>query len=111
MSRSWHIAAELRDERHFFIRAEMAKETGQKADIVDGYYERAAHLAALAAPYRHARLSAVKVAGDPNNPVRFMDDATVDELREEIMRHLGILIEGGVIDLEALPAPKRRMAS
>ena len=27
----------------------------------------------------------MKLAGDPNNPVRFKDDATADELREEIM--------------------------
>jgi hypothetical protein len=43
--------------------------------------------------------------------VRFKDDASADELRAEIMRHLGVLIEGGVIDLEALPAPKRRIAN
>ena len=37
---------------------------------------QAAQLAALAAPYRHARLSAVKLAGDPNNSAQFKDDAT-----------------------------------
>ena len=57
-------------------------------------------MASLAAPYRHARLSAMKLAGDPNNPVRFKDDATANELREEIMHHLGVLVDGGVIDLE-----------
>jgi hypothetical protein len=36
----------------------------------------ARHLAALAAPYRHARLSATKPVGDPNNPVRMRDDGT-----------------------------------
>jgi hypothetical protein len=41
---------------------------------VDEDYRQAAHLAALAAPYRHARLSAVKVASDPNK-----DDATADD--------------------------------
>jgi hypothetical protein len=43
-------------------------------------------MANLAAPYRHSRLSAVKLAGDPNNPVRFKDDATADELRAEFER-------------------------
>jgi hypothetical protein len=62
--------------------------------------------AALPAPYRHARLSAMKLAGDPNNPVRIRDDATLEELRAEMMKHLGILIDGGLIDLEALPALK-----
>jgi hypothetical protein len=84
--------------KHFFIRAEMAKETGQKAEIVDAYYERAAHLAALAAPYRHARLSAMKLAGDPNNPVRFRDDA-------ETMRRIAEMRDAGIIDLTALPPP------
>jgi hypothetical protein len=83
--------------KHFFIGAEMAKETGQKAEIVDGYYERAAHLAALAAPYRHARLSAVKLAGDPNNPVRFKDDATAEELRAEMIRRIAEMRDAGVI--------------
>jgi hypothetical protein len=54
---------------------------------------KAAHLAALVAPYRHARLSAVKLAGDPNNPLRIKDDATADELREEIMRRLAVLCD------------------
>ena len=75
--------------QHFFIRAEMGKNAGRKTDEVDEDYKQAAALAALAAPYRHARLSAVKLAGDPNNPVRFKDDATADELREEVMRRLG----------------------
>ena len=32
----------------------------------------------------------------------------MDELREEVMRRLGILAEAGVIDLQALPVPKRK---
>jgi hypothetical protein len=47
-------------------------------------------------------LSAVKLAGDPNNPARFKDDATADELREEVMRRL---------DLKALPVPKGGIAN
>jgi hypothetical protein len=74
-------------------------------------YKQAAALAALAAPYRHARLSAVKLAGDPSSPMRIRDDATLEELRAEMMKHLGILIEGGLIDLEALPAPNRGLAN
>jgi len=74
-------------------------------------YEKAAHLAALLAPYRHARLSAVKLAADPNNPVRFKDDATTEELRAEIMRRLGVLQDAGVLDLQALAVPKGRTAN
>jgi hypothetical protein len=53
----------------------------------------------------------VKLAGDPNNPVRFKDDATADELREEVMRRLRVLHEAGAIDLRALPVPKGGIAN
>ena len=62
-------------------------------------------MASAVAPYRHARLSAVKPPGDPNNPVRFKDDATADELRAEMMRRIAELSEAGIIDLQALPVP------
>jgi hypothetical protein len=91
--------------QHFFIRAEMGKSAGRKAEEVDEDYKQAAALAALVAPYRHARLSAIKLAGDPNSPARFKDDATADELRAELMKRLHVLTSAGLIDLEALPAP------
>jgi hypothetical protein len=53
----------------------------------------------------------VKLAGDPNSPARFQDDAATEELREEVMKRLSILAEAGVIDLQALPAPKRGIAN
>ena len=59
--------------RHFFLRAEMGKNAGRKEEEVDEDYKQAAALAALVAPYRHARLSAVKLAGDQNNPLPFRD--------------------------------------
>ena len=91
--------------RYFFIRAEMGVNAGRKQAEVDEDYKQAAALAAMLAPYRHARLSAMKLAGDPNGPARFKDDATADELREEILRRLTALQQAGVLDLEALPAP------
>jgi hypothetical protein len=97
--------------QHFFIRAEMRKNAGRKKEEVDEDYKQAAVLAALVAPYRHARLSAVKLAGDPNNPARFNDNATADELRAELMKRLEILTSAGLIDLQALPAPKRKIAN
>jgi hypothetical protein len=90
--------------QHFLIRAEMGKNAGRKKEEVDADFEKAAHLAVLVLPFRHARLSAMKLAGDPNNPVRFNDNATADELRAEIMRRLEILTSAGFIDLQALPA-------
>jgi hypothetical protein len=53
----------------------------------------------------------MKLAGDPNNPVRFKDDATADELRKEVMRRIAELSEAGAIDLAALPPPKSRIAN
>ena len=91
--------------RHFYMRAEMGKNAGRKEALVDQDYKDAATLAALVAPYRHARLSAMKLAGDPNNPARFKDDATADELRAELMKRIEILTSAGLIDLQALPAP------
>jgi uncharacterized protein Smg (DUF494 family) len=62
---------------------------------------RQARLAALVM-YRHARLSAMKLADDPNT-LRIKDDATADELRAEIMEKLAIMREAGIIDLEDCP--------
>jgi hypothetical protein len=97
--------------QHFYVKAIVAKQNNGKADVIDANFLRAVSIAEKIAPYRHARLSAVKLAGDPNNPVRFKDDATADELREEVMRRLALLSEAGVIDLQALPAPKRKITN
>ena len=79
-----------------------------KPHLIDADYEKAARFAALVAPYRHARLRAVKLAGDPNN---FKDDASADELREAIIQDLGRLVSAGVIDLKALPGPDGAIAN
>jgi hypothetical protein len=97
--------------RHFFIRAEMGKNAGRKQSDVGADYEKAAVYAAMLAHYKHARLSGVKLVGAPSNAVRFKDNATADELREEIMRRIAALRDAGVIDLEALPAPKGGIAN
>jgi hypothetical protein len=91
--------------RHFFILAE-----GQKGTLseVNEYYKEAARLAALVAPYRHPRLSAVKLAGAPNAVAAFKPDATLDELREELTKRVLELAQSGLIniDLAALPRPE-----
>jgi hypothetical protein len=92
--------------RHFYIRAETGKAVGRSPEQIDDDYRRAAALANLAAPYRHSRLSAVKLAGDPNSLARFKDDATADELRAEIIKRLTALSEAGVLDLTAVPVPE-----
>jgi hypothetical protein len=53
----------------------------------------------------------MKLAGDPNSPLRFKDDASAAELREEIMRRLRILVSAGLIDLKALPVPDGGIAN
>jgi hypothetical protein len=80
-------------------------------EIVDAAFRDAVAIAEKVAPYRHARLSAMKLAGDPNNSMRIKDDATVEEIRAELMKHMMILIDGGLIDLEALPVPNRGIAN
>jgi hypothetical protein len=88
---------------HFYVRAEMGKRSGtRKSKEIDDDYREAAALASLAAPYRHPRLSAMKLAGDPNNPAHFKDDATVEELRAEIERRLNILQASGILELRAI---------
>ena len=52
--------------RYFYSLAETLKANGGTLAEIIGYYEKAARLAALAAPYRHGRLSAIKLLGDPN---------------------------------------------
>jgi hypothetical protein len=51
-------------------------------------------------------LSAVKLAGGPNNRASSWDDATAEELRAEIERRLDILQEAGILELTPLAAAK-----
>jgi hypothetical protein len=53
----------------------------------------------------------MKILGDPNNPARFRNDATADEVRAEIMQRLRILVSAGLIDLKALPVPDGGIAN
>jgi hypothetical protein len=90
---------------HFYLRAMAAKQTNQPDKVIDAALIQAVQIAEKIAPYQHARLSAVKLAGDPNNSVRFKDDASADELRAEIMKRISELSRAGYLDLAALPAP------
>jgi hypothetical protein len=78
---------------------------GRRTASSECLYERAAHLAVLVAPYRHPRLSATKVInGDTLDGIK--DDATAEELREELAKRIATLRDKGFVDLEALPPPK-----
>ena len=48
----------------------------------------------------------MKLAGDPNSPAHFKDDATADELRAEIQRRLTVLQEAGILELKIIEAPE-----
>jgi hypothetical protein len=77
--------------RHFYFLAKIEESLGETANwkMVDETMERAAKWAKEVAIYRHARLSAMKLAGDSNNPLRAIrDDITADELRAEIIAKL-----------------------
>jgi hypothetical protein len=64
--------------RHFYVRAIAAKQTKQPDEVIDAAMIQAVQIAEKIAPYRHARLSAVKLAGDTNAPIRFKTAALID---------------------------------
>ena len=97
--------------RYFYSLAETLKANGGTLAEIIGYYEKAARLAALAAPYRHGRLSAIKLIGDPNAVSTFKPNATAEELRVELARRVAAMRDAGLIDLEALPPPERKVAN
>lgn len=55
-------------------------------------------MAEKVATFRHAKIAAVKLAGDPNDKI--MGEQTIDQLREGIMADLEKLADAGVIDLK-----------
>ena len=86
--------------RHFYFRAKIEERLGDGADWrrVDEAFMRAVHVAEKLARYRHAQLSAIKLAGDIN--AKNYDDATLDELLVSIKSELVKL--GPLIDLDAI---------
>ena len=70
--------------RHFYLRALIEQRMGPQADwsVVDALMLKALTAAEKVARYRHAQLSAVKIAGElKHGPA---DNATLDELLERI---------------------------
>jgi hypothetical protein len=85
--------------RYFHAKAWTERFAGNGKDaneaVVAANYRDAVAIAKDVARFRHPILSAVKLAGDPNNPLRAIrDDITADELCAEILAEmvgLGIL--------------------
>jgi hypothetical protein len=91
-------------KRSFYLRGLIEESMGVDADwkAVDAAFVQAAAIARDVAKYRHAALSAVRLAGDINAKVA--DDATLDELLVKIKDQLRKL--GPLIDLEAIREPQ-----
>jgi hypothetical protein len=81
----------------------MGVNAGRDQAEVDEDYRQVPPLLHLAAPYRHARLSAVKVAADPNNSARFKRRCHGRGAKRGDYAAAAVLHEAGLIDLEALP--------
>src|SRR5215813_12366449 len=88
--------------RYFYSLAQTGRKANAPLDEVRKCFEKAAYLAALAAPYRHPRLSAVKINKDPVDPA-LRQETSLEELRVKIQKHWKRLAP--VLDLEALIAP------
>ena len=94
--------------RHFYVRALIEERMGSQTDwnAVDSLMLKALAAAEKVARYRHAQLSAVKLAGDIN--ARVADDVSLDELLAKIKGELEKLkpILGPLIDLEVAREPQ-----
>src|SRR5271169_1478092 len=95
---------------HFYMRAMQEKARGAKADEkrIDADLREASAWATKMLPYHRARLMAIKLAGDPNDPMRrIRDDITAEELRAKIlseMRRLGLFDD--LAAMSAVSAPE-----
>jgi hypothetical protein len=91
--------------RHFYFKAKILESMGEAADWrqIDQAMDQAGKWAKEVAVFRHAKLSAVKLSGDPNAPV-VLENMTMEQLRQEIMQELGRL--AGVLDLDAVILPQ-----
>jgi hypothetical protein len=67
--------------RHFYGRTLLLKNNNGKPEQIDADLKEAVSIAEKIAPYRHARLSAVKVAGDPNAPKDLEDSASLGRIK------------------------------
>jgi hypothetical protein len=92
--------------RYFFGLAQTGREAGAPLEEVRKCVREAAQLAGLAAPYRHARLSAVKHIENNEMLEGVPADATPDELRVILAQRIANLAANGYVDLKALPPPE-----
>jgi hypothetical protein len=91
--------------RYFYSLGVHGAKNKAPVDEVQKCFQKALYAASLAAPYRHARLSAVKHIEQGDTIDGISPNATADELRAEIAKRIRQLIDKGYVDLEALPPP------
>jgi hypothetical protein len=86
--------------RRFYLRGLIEEKMGAETDwkAADSAFVQAVTIAEKVAKYRHAQLSAVRLAGDLNATVT--DNATLDELLVKIKSEL--VKPGPLIDLDAI---------
>ncbi len=71
--------------------------------LIAANYKEAVAIAKEVAGFRHPRLAAVKLAGDPNAPL-IPDNMTMEQLRADIVAEVGRL--GHILDLDAIREPQ-----
>jgi hypothetical protein len=92
--------------RYFYSLAQTGRKANAPLDEVRKCFREAAQLATLAAPYRHARLSAVKhIDNHADGIAGTSANATAEELRAELTKRIALLRDKGYVDIEALPPP------
>jgi hypothetical protein len=89
---------------HFYWKARVLEGLGEEGDydVLDRAWADVGRWAEKVANFRHPKVQAVRLAGDPNAPV-LPENMTLDELRDSIMADLERLRETGVLDLPQLP--------
>jgi hypothetical protein len=97
--------------RYFYSLAQTGRKANAPLDEVRKYFEKAAQLAALAAPYRHPRLSAVKHIDNTELLEGVPADASAQELRAALTQRIANLAANGYINLKALPPPEPAVSS
>jgi hypothetical protein len=92
--------------RHFYLRAMIEQSIGVQADWkkVDSLMMQTARVAEKVARYKHAALSAVKLAGDISTRSA-MESMSLDELLVRLKTELAKLAP--IIDLEIVREPQR----
>jgi hypothetical protein len=92
--------------RYFYRTGVHGAKSKAPIEQVQKCFNRALHAASIAAPYRHARLSAVKHIEHQGTTIDGISaNATPEELRAEIAKRVALLRDKGYVDLDALPAP------